>query len=99
METKLIEQLYRPHNRQSRKEFEKEQMKINKTVGTLVEIENTFINMLFNNEIYSYKELYLFYLAEFIEHCKFHINNLKLKYFKINSYYFKHAYQPLELCK
>ena len=95
----LIEQIYRPVNRQSNREIKREVEKINKSVGTLLEIEETFIGMLFENEHYSYDELYKFYLAEFIEHCKFHIDRMNLKYFKINTYYFKERYQPLELCK
>lgn len=94
----LIEQIYRPINRHSNREIKREAEKINKSVGSLLEIENTFLGMLFENEYYTYDELYKFYLAEFIEHCNFHINRLNLKYFKINSYYFKENYQPLELC-
>ena len=99
MKTDLIIQLHRPGANASNKEIKREQERINKTVGTLLIIEQQFIGMLFENENYSYDELYKFYLAEFIEHCKFHIEKLKLKYFKINSYYFKETYQPLELCK
>jgi hypothetical protein len=94
----LIEQIYRPINRQSNREIKREADKINKSVGSLLEIEETFLGMLFENEQYSYNDLYKFYLAEFIEHCNYHINRLDLKYFKINKYYFKEQYQPLELC-
>lgn len=99
MKVDLITQIYRPGDNASNKEIKREREKINRTVGTLLIIEQQFIGMLFGNDNYSYTELYNFYLTEFIEHSKHHAAKLKLKYFKINSYYFKESYKPLEVCK
>ena len=95
----LIEQLYTPNNRQVKREMLRERDKINSSVGTLLQIEDEFIGNIFNNDVNSYKEIYNFYLAQFIDHSNYHAERLKLKYYKINSYYFKNNYQPLELCK
>lgn len=95
----LFEQLFTPVNRETKRRVEAERNRINSSVGSLLQIEEDFIGNLFNNKCNSYDEIYKFYLAEFLEHCKYHNERLKLKYYKLNTYYFKNQYQPLEKCK
>lgn len=95
----LIEQLIVPNNRHVKRDMMRERERINSSVGTLLQIEDEFIGNIFNNESESYGAIYKFYLAQFIDHCQYHSVRLKLKYYKINSYYFKDKFQPLELCK
>lgn len=97
--SELIEQLITPTNRQVKRAMLNERDRINRSVGTLLQVEEDFIGNLFNNKCNSYEEIYKFYLAEFIEHANFHASRLKLKFYKINPYYFRDTYKPLEQCK
>lgn len=64
--------------------------------NNLEKINTSFIYNLFENEKYSYQELYTFHLNKWKHYCDYIKYVLKPKYIQINHLWFSEQYKPIE---
>jgi hypothetical protein len=83
-------------SRFDRRQSEFERIKL---LNQLIEVEQTFVDCLFDDikyGNYSYEEIYRFFLIRYIEKVKWVKQVIKPVYYNINEHYFLDTFEPIE---
>jgi hypothetical protein len=62
----------------------------------LIEVENMFYNQLFEDNEFTYHDLYIHYLQQYKDVCFWVGEVIKPKYWKVNEFYFNQLFEPIE---
>lgn len=88
--TSMAIPMYKAVNRSQRRALAKERVLIE---NVLLRVEFRFTKLLFEDNGYSYKQLFEFYAKLYLRFCNFFLRNNKLKYHKIDLGYFIKSFE------